>query len=36
VVPPKMGKNRAQLLSYVMDADQEKYVYVNGLRASIA
>lgn len=36
VVPPGMGKNRAQLLSYVMDTDHEKYVYVHGLRASIA
>ena len=36
IVPPGLGNNRAKLLSYVMDEDQGKYVYVNGLRESVA
>lgn len=36
VIPPGMGNNRAKLLSYVMDPGLGKYVYVNGLAASVA
>lgn len=32
IVPPKMGVNRNSLLSYVMDANAGKYVYVQGLQ----
>jgi len=32
IVPPKLGANRGNLLSYVMDAGAGKYVYVDGLR----
>ncbi len=35
LVPPGMGQNRRRLLSYIMDKDKGKYVYINGLRASI-
>ena len=36
VVPAGMGTNRSKLLSYVMDSEQGNYVYVNGLRGSLA
>jgi hypothetical protein len=36
VNPPGQGRNRAKRLSYVMDTAQAKYVYVDGLRASVA
>lgn len=32
VVPPELGANRGDLLSYVMDAGTNKYVFVNGLQ----
>jgi peptidase M15-like protein len=35
LVPPGMGDNRKKLLSYVMDQEKRKYVYVNGLRESV-
>ena len=31
VVPPRMGTNRGNVMSYVMDPDKNKYVYVSGL-----
>ena len=31
IVPPRMGTNRGNVLSYVMDSDANKYVYVDGL-----
>ena len=34
LVPPGMGTNRREILSYVMDPAIGKYVYVNGLRES--
>jgi uncharacterized protein YcbK (DUF882 family) len=33
LLPPGMGKNRRQLLSYVVDAASDKLVYVEGLQA---
>jgi Peptidase M15 len=36
LVPPGMEDNRKKLLSYVMDPDKGKYVYVNGLSESVA
>ncbi len=34
LVPPGMGTNRREILSYVLDPTRGKYVYVNGLRES--
>lgn len=34
LVPPGFGNNRAKLLSYVMDPQSRKYIYVDGLRES--
>jgi hypothetical protein len=31
IVPPGMGANRKQQLSYIFSASANKYVYVNGL-----
>jgi hypothetical protein len=36
VIPPGMGINRHTLLSYIMDEGSGSYVYVNGLKKSIA
>ena len=33
-VPPGRGQNRHKVLSYVMDPDTGKYVYVDGLHES--
>lgn len=34
LMPPGMGTNRREILSYVLDPTIGKYVYVNGLRES--
>ncbi len=36
LMPPSLGANRGKLLSYVMDMDQGRYVYLNGLHESVA
>ena len=33
LVPPGMGENRRRLLSYIMDEEKGRYVYVPGLKA---
>ena len=35
LVPPGLGENRRELLSYVMDPRQGRYLYVQGLRESL-
>jgi hypothetical protein len=34
LVPPGMGDNRREIMSYVLDPSRGKYVYVNGLKES--
>lgn len=36
VLPPGVGRNRRQVMSYVVDAASGRLVYVNGLRPSVA
>ncbi len=36
LVPPGLGQNRKQLLSYILDPGSNRYAYVQGLRQSVA
>lgn len=35
LLPPGMGENRREVLSYIMDPARDRYVYVPGLRESV-
>lgn len=35
LLPPGMGENRGNVLSYIFDTNTQKYAYVNGLQESV-